>query len=303
MTMQPAVNDALQLLRSTIPAGIEIHTHLPPGLPTVMADSAQIHQVILNLGINASHALENARGRIDVSLAALEVDDTLAATCPELHVGRYVRLTVADNGIGMNRDTLDRIFEPFFTTQPPGRGTGLGLAVVRGIVKNHDGAITVTSEPGKGTRFNVYFPVVDGEVAGKHQQVLEAFHGNGERVLFLDDEEPIVLLASRMLSRLGYKVEAHTRAADALADFRRRPTEFDLVLTDLSMPGASGMDFARSVLEIRPEMPVIMTTGYIDADDLDRARRIGICEVILKPTTIEEMGRSFHRQLTARQRR
>ena len=300
MTMQPAVNDALQLLRSTIPAGIEINVKLPPALPTVMADSAQIHQVILNLGINASHALESQRGRLDVTLETIDVDDALAATCPELHVGRYVRLIVADTGVGMSRDTLDRIFEPFFTTKAPGRGTGLGLAVVRGIVKNHDGAITVSSEPGKGTRFSVYFPVVDGEVTGKHQQVVEAFHGNGERVLFLDDEEPIVLLAGRMLNRLGYRVEAHTRATDALEDFRRRPAEFDLVLTDLSMPGASGLDFARSVLAIRPDIPVIMTTGYIDPDDLDLARRIGVCEVILKPTTIEEMGRSFHRQLAAR---
>jgi CheY-like chemotaxis protein len=303
MNMQPAVNDALQLLRSTIPAGIEIVANLPASLPTVMADSAQIHQVILNLGINASHAVESQRGRIDVVLEPIDVNETLAATCPELHVGRYVRLVVADTGIGMTRDTLDHIFEPFFTTKAPARGTGLGLAVVRGIVKNHDGAITVSSEPGRGTRFSVYFPVVDGEVTGRHQPVVEAFHGNGERVLFLDDEEPIVLLASRMLSRLGYRVEAHTRATDALADFRRRPAEFDLVLTDLSMPGASGLDFARSVLELRPDVPVIMTTGYIDPGDLDLARRIGVCEVILKPTTIEEMGRSFHRQLAARQRR
>jgi PAS domain S-box-containing protein len=302
MTMQPAVQEAIQLLRSTIPAGIEIHAKLPESLPTVMADNAQIHQVLLNLGINASHAMENQRGRIDLSLEAINVDETLAATCPELHVGRYVRLTVADTGAGMSRDVLDRIFEPFFTTKPPGRGTGLGLAVVRGIVKNHDGAITVASEPGKGTRFSVYFPVVDGEVTGKHQHVVEAFHGNGERILFLDDEEPIVLLASRMLNRLGYKVEAHTRAVDALAEFRSRPTEFDLVLTDLSMPGASGMDFARNVLAVRPDVPVIMTTGYIDPDDLDLARRIGVREVILKPTTIEEMGRSFHRQLAARPR-
>jgi PAS domain S-box-containing protein len=299
MTMQPAVQEALQLLRSTIPAGIEINARLPASLPTVMADNAQIHQVLLNLGINASHAMENQRGRIDIALEAVDVDEPLAATCPELHVGRYVRLTVADTGAGMGRDVLDRIFEPFFTTKPPGRGTGLGLAVVRGIVKNHDGAITVSSELGKGTRFSVYFPVVDGEVTGRHQQVVEAFHGNGERILFLDDEEPIVLLASRMLNRLGYKVEAHTRAADALAEFRARPTEFDLVLTDLSMPGASGMDFARNVLAVRPDVPVIMTTGYIDPDDLDLARRIGVREVILKPTTIEEMGRSFHRQLSA----
>ncbi len=211
MTMQPAVQDALQLLRSTIPAGIEIRANLPSTLPTVMADAAQIHQVILNLGINAAHAMDGSRGRIEISLEPVEVDSVLAATCPELHVGRYVRLTVADTGGGMTRETLDRIFEPFYTTKPPGRGTGLGLAVVRGIVKNHDGAVTVSSEVGKGTRFNVYFPVVDGEVTGRHQQVVEEFHGNGERVLFLDDEEPIVLLASRMLNRLGYRVEAHAR--------------------------------------------------------------------------------------------
>jgi len=302
MTMQPAVQEAIQLLRSTIPAGIEINANTPAALPTVMADNAQIHQVLLNLGINAAHSIESQRGRIDISLEAVTVDEALAATCPELHVGRYVRLIVADTGTGMSRDVLDRIFEPFFTTKPPGRGTGLGLAVVRGIVKNHDGAITVSSEPGKGTRFSVYFPVVDGEVSGRHQHVVEAFHGNGERILFLDDEEPIVLLAGRMLKRLGYEVHAHTRAVDALAEFRARPAEFDLVLTDLSMPGASGMDFARHVLEIRPDVPVIMTTGYIDPDDLDLARRIGVREVILKPTTIEEMGRSFHRQLAARPR-
>jgi len=211
-----------------------------------------------------------------------------------------VRLSVADSGIGMERATLERIFEPFFTTKSAGRGTGLGLAVVRGIVKNHDGAITVTSEPGRGSRFDVYFPVVDGEVTGKHQQVVESLHGNGERVLFLDDEEPLVRLASRMLDRLGYRVDAYTRAADALAAFRGHPERFDLVLTDLSMPGASGMDFAKSVLDIRPDVPVILTTGYIDPDDLDRVQRIGVREVILKPTTIEEMGRSFRRLLASR---
>ena len=300
MTLQPVVQETLQLLRSTLPVGIEIHPHIPERLPTVMADGTQVHQIIFNLSINASHAIESQRGRIDISLEAVDVDAEFAGTCPELHPGHYVRLSVADSGVGMDRETLDRIFEPFFTTKSAGRGTGLGLAVVRGIVKNHDGAITVQSEQGRGSRFDVYFPVVDGEVTGRHEQVVEALHGNGERVLFLDDEEPLVLLASRMLRRLGYRVEAHTRAADALEDFRRRPGEFDLVLTDLSMPGANGMDFARSVLDIRPDMPVILTTGYIDPDDLDLAQRIGVREVILKPTTIEEMGRSFHRQLAAR---
>ncbi len=300
MMLQPAVQEALQLLRATIPAGIDIRTEVPASLPTVMADTTQIHQIILNLGINAAQAMENQRGRILLSLAAVDVDADLAATCPELHPGRYVRLTVEDTGIGMDRETLDRIFEPFFTTKPAGRGTGLGLAVVRGIVKNHDGAITVSSEPGRGSRFDTYFPVVDGEITGKHEQVVEALHGNGERVLFLDDEEPLVRLATRMLERLGYRVEAHTSAAEALAAFRAEPGKFDLVLTDLSMPGASGMDFARHVLDIRPDVPVILTTGYIDPDDLDLVQRIGVREVILKPTTIEEMGRSFRRLLASR---
>ena len=300
MTLQPAVQEALRLLRSTIPAGIQIETTLPANLPTVMADNTQIHQIVLNLGINASHAMENQQGRITLSLAPVDVDATLAATCPELHTGRYVRLSVEDTGIGMDRTTLERIFEPFFTTKAAGRGTGLGLAVVRGIVKNHDGAITVQSEPGRGSRFDVYFPVVDGEVTGRHKQVVEALHGNGERVLFLDDEEPLVRLASRMLDRLGYRVDAYTRASEALAAFRNEPHRFDLVLTDLSMPGASGLDFARSVLDLRPEVPVILTTGYIDPDDLEQVQRIGVREVILKPTTIEEMGRSFRRLLNER---
>jgi PAS domain S-box-containing protein len=298
VTLQPAVQDALRLLRSTIPAGIEIQTQLPDKLPTVMADSSQVHQIVLNLGINAAHAVENQKGRITLSLQAIDVNAELAAEAPELHVGRYVRLRVEDTGIGMDRVTLERIFEPFFTTKAAGRGTGLGLAVVRGIVKNHDGAITVWSEPGRGARFDVYFPVVDGEVTGKHQHVVEALHGNGERVLFLDDEEPLVRLASRMLDRLGYRVDAYTRASEALEAFRSQTGRFDLVLTDLSMPGASGIDFARSVLDLRPDIPVILTTGYIDPDDLDLVQRIGVREVILKPTTIEEMGRSFRRLLT-----
>ena len=299
--LQPAVLEAMSLLRSTIPASIEIDVQMPPSLPTVMADSTQIHQIVLNLGINAAHAMEHSQGRITLALAALDVDADLAATTPELHPGRYVRLTVSDTGIGMDRATLERIFEPFFTTKAAGRGTGLGLAVVRGIVKNHDGAITVASEPGRGSRFDVYFPVVDGEVTGKHK-VVEALHGNGERVLFLDDEEPLVRLASRMLDRLGYRVDAYTRASEALEAFRKEPARYDLVLTDLSMPGASGIDFAKSVLDIRPDVPVILTTGYIDPDDLELVQQIGISEVILKPTTIEEMGRSFRRLLAARAR-
>jgi CheY-like chemotaxis protein len=251
----------------------------------------------MNLGINAAQAIGSRHGVIDVKLAPVDVNEALAATCPELNVRGYVRLTVSDTGCGMSAATQERIFEPFFTTRAQGQGTGLGLAVVRGIVKAHDGAITVMSEEGRGSTFEVYFPAVDGEIAEVEEEALDALQGNGERILFLDDEEALGRLAQRLLERIGYRVSTFTRWSDALRVFQSDPSAFDLVLTDFSMPGASGIDFAKKVLALRPAMPVILTTGYIDADDLARARGAGIREVIMKPTTALEMGRAFRRLL------
>jgi PAS domain S-box-containing protein len=296
IALAPAMQEALTLLRATVPSGIEIRTELAEGLPTVMADATQIHQVVMNLGINAAQSMGSRRGVLDVKLVAVDVNEALAATCPELNVRRYVRLSVSDTGCGMSASTQERIFEPFFTTRS-GQGTGLGLAVVRGIVKGHDGAITVTSEEGKGSSFDVYFPVVEGEVGEAHEVVVESLQGRGERVLFLDDEEALGRLAQRMLERLGYRIATFTRWSDALRVFKSDPAAFDLVLTDFSMPGASGIEFAKQVLALRPGIPVILTTGYIDADDLAHARNVGISEVIMKPTTVEEMGRAFRRLL------
>jgi PAS domain S-box-containing protein len=297
IALEPAMHEALKLLRATVPTGIEIRCDLATLLPTVMADATQIHQVVMNLGINAAQAIGSRHGTIEVKLAAVDVNDALAATCPELNVRRYVRLSVADTGCGMSAATQERMFEPFFTTRAAGQGTGLGLAVVRGIVKGHDGAITVVSEEGKGTSFEVYFPVVLGEVDTAEHEALEPLHGRGERILFLDDEEALGRLAQRLLERIGYRISTFTRWADALRVFQSDPQAFDLVLTDFSMPGASGIEFARKVLALRPGMPVILTTGYIDADDLAQAREAGISEVIMKPTTVEEMGRAFRRLL------
>jgi PAS domain S-box-containing protein len=297
IALEPAMAEALKLLRATVPTGIEIRTEIANGLPTVMADATQIHQLVMNLGINAAQAIGSRRGVIDVKLAAVDVNEALAATCPELNVRRYVRLSVCDTGCGMSGATQERIFEPFFTTRAQGQGSGLGLAVVQGIVKGHDGAITVASEENRGSTFELYFPVVEGEVGEVHVAALEALHGRGERILFLDDEEALGRLAQRMLERIGYRISTFTRWADALRVFQSDPSAFDLVLTDFSMPGANGIEFAKKVLALRPGLPVILTTGYIDSDDLAHARKAGISEVIMKPTTVEEMGRAFRRLL------
>jgi CheY-like chemotaxis protein len=192
----------------------------------------------------------------------------------------------------MDKATLERVFDPFFTTKPAGQGTGLGLSTVHGIVRRHEGAITVYSQPGKGTTFRIYFPVAGDAArdaaAPQHDAVA---HGGGERVLYVDDEEALVLLVARILGRLGYVVSGHTSPADAVRAFRSNPHDFDVVVTDLSMPGMSGFDLARTLLEIRPDVPILMTSGYVRPEDQETASRIGILDFILKPNTADELGR------------
>ncbi len=229
----------------------------------MLADASQIHQVVMNLGINASQAIGRGAGIIDVELEAVHVDATLASHSPDLHEGEYVRLRIRDSGAGMTRDVLERIFEPFFTTKPQGMGTGLGLAVVRGIVKSHDAAITVYSQPGKGTQFNLYFPVMQSAPTETPKAAPAPTHGRGERILYLDDEDALVLLARRLLERLGYQVSAYSDPRRHWLRSRLRPRHFDLVLSDLSMPGMTGIDVARRILEIRPDIPVLLASGYV----------------------------------------
>jgi PAS domain S-box-containing protein len=297
LSLAEVIQEALKLLRSTIPATIEIRSRITAGLPTVLADASQIHQVVMNLGINASQAIGRGAGIITVDLDETHIDGNLAEHSPDLHEGQYVRLRFGDSGVGMTREVLERIFEPFFTTKPLGTGTGLGLAVVRGIIKSHDGAITVYSEPGKGTQFHLYFPVVEGAASRPALPTPQPAKGNGQRILYLDDEDALVLLARRLLERLGYQVSGFSSATEALAAFEAAPDQFDLVLSDLSMPGITGIDVARRVLEIRPDMPVLLASGYVRAEDVELARNMGVREVIWKPTTINEMGELLGRVL------
>ncbi len=289
------IDDALKLIRPTLPALIEIHTSLSNEAPTVAAESVQIHQIMMNLLTNAAHAIGESKGLIEVRLDPVMIDTRLADDYPGLTPGRYASLTVSDSGSGMDKATMQRIFDPFFTTKPPGQGTGLGLPVVHGIVKNHGGAINVDSQPGKGTTFRLYFPAADAPQASAATTVVTTAPANAEHILFVDDEKPLVVLASRILQRLGYACTVYTDPQEALDAFSATPDTFNAVVTDLSMRGMSGFELAGKLRAIRPELPILMTSGYLRTEDRERAAQLGIRELIQKPSTAEDLGQALAR--------
>lgn len=294
--LQPVIAEVLKLVRATLPAMIEMRTDFQPDVPAVSADAGQIHQVIVNLATNAAHAIGQHAGLIEFRLEALNVDDDLVGLPAHLPGGRYVRLSVFDSGSGMDQNTQQRIFDPFFTTKPMGVGTGLGLSIVNGIMNSHGGTINVYSELGKGTVFRLYFPVAEKpDDEAKSPEHAEVSRGYGEHILYIDDDQALVFLATRVLKRLGYRVTGYTSATEALAVFQSRPEDFDLLVTDLSMPEMSGFELAQSLLRLRPDLPIVMTSGYLRPDDQETARRIGIRELILKPNTVDEVGRAIDR--------
>jgi PAS domain S-box-containing protein len=299
IALEEIIDEALKLTRSTLPPGIELHTKFRADTPLVSADSTQIHQVIVNLVTNAADAMRAHGGILEVRLEPMSVNGQLADTCTDLREGAYAALTVSDNGCGINAPALEHIFEPFFTTKPEGQGTGLGLSVVHGIVKNHGGAIVVGSEPNRGTTFTLYFPAAEGRASEERPSAPSPqLRGHGERVLYLDDEESLVLLMTRTLKRLGYEVTGCTDSSAAIETFRSHPLDFELVVSDLSMPGMSGIDFARKLLTIRPGMPILIVAGYIRDSENEEVRRLGLPDMILKPDTIEELGRTLAARLT-----
>jgi len=287
------VQEALKLLRATIPVSIEIVSKIEQQTPTVLADSTQVHQIVTNIVTNAWHAIGHKTGTITVQLSNFQVDEDFAHANPDLRPGRYVRLSISDNGTGIPPEILGRIFEPFFTTKGPDEGTGLGLSVVHGLMKSFDGSITVYSNPGEGTTLNMYFPALEfGATASKPEEVPEP-RGRGERVLFVDDEAVLTMLGGRFLSRLGYIPVTQTdpRAALALC----KDQDFDLVITDLTMPHISGIEFARCLWEIRPQARVLLTTGYSATLDSKRACELGFCDLLLKPYTVHGLGDALQR--------
>ncbi len=297
MQLQTVVREALKLMRSTVPATIEFKLNLV-NTPTVLADASQIHQVVVNLCTNAVHAMRGQPGVLKVELVEMEVDAEFAQTHADLRPGPYVRLTVSDSGCGMDRATLERIFEPFFTTKAQGEGTGLGLSVVHGIMRSHDGSVTVYSQPGKGTTFHLYFPVFGAEAAEFATEASPVPRGAGQHILFVDDEEPLAKLGKILLERLGYRVTCLTTVTEAIAAVRAQPTQFDLVVTDLTMPGMTGTDLARQLLQHQPRLPIILTTGYSATMTPESVRELGFRELLFKPNTFRTLGVAVHRVLS-----
>ena len=296
------VAEALMLLRAMIPTTIEIKSTLKQQVRTVMADPTQIHQIVMNLCTNAWHAMKSTPGKISVYIEDVIADEKLCGLHAELHPGQYVRLRVSDTGSGMDPNIVTRIFEPFFTTKAPGEGSGLGLAVVHGIMRAHHGAIVVNSTPHLGTTFDLYFPAHTDRDFTDTQQ-LPASHelfamGHQERILLVDDENALVQLSTRILEKAGYQVSAYASSREALTAFFKSAETYHLVVTDLTMPDLSGIELATQVRQVRPDIPIIVVSGNVDDDAQEKCAAAGINKVLLKPYTMDSLVQTVQQILS-----
>ncbi len=278
----PVIRDSLKFLRATLPTSVTFRQNIQVSADTVLANSTQIHQIMLNLYTNAAHAMEESGGTLEISIQNLVLDNNSADIYPDLSPGNYVAIKVSDTGQGISPEIKDRIFDPYFTTKEMGKGSGLGLSVVHGIIQSHQGAISVDSEPGKGTTFNVFFPVIEEEAVIESKSV-EKFPTGNERILFVDDEKSIVKMARQILERLGYQVETKQNPVDALESFHSKPEQFDLVITDMTMPDMTGDKLVEHILNISPDMPTILCTGFSEKISEKKAQELGIKAFVLKP--------------------
>ena len=299
--LRPLVEEAVAMLRTMLPPSAALHTQLTHAVLDVRADATQLQQLLMNLCINASHALEGIEGRIEIGLDEVRLCDPSAAVTGDLPPGRYARLWVHDSGHGMDAETQARIFEPFFTTKLHGQGTGLGLAIVRNIVAAHNGAIGVASAPGQGCTFDIYLPAVDQETGAMPLDLLEASTpvGANQHVLVVDDDEVMRLLMTTMLERAGYRVTYLGDAREALAAVREQPDRFDIVVTDFNMREMSGLDLARNLAKLRGDLPVVMASGHLSDESREQARRVGLRAVLQKENTAEQLGPLIQRVLAA----
>jgi PAS domain S-box-containing protein len=287
------VREALKLLRSILPASLQIESIIDPDTSIVLADPTQIQQVLTNLATNAAYAMQGTQGRLSVRLTALEVSSATEPIAGELRPGRYVRLSVSDTGCGMDADTQKRIFEPFFTTKAPGTGTGLGLAVVHGIVSDHEGHITLQSAPGQGSTFDMSFPEYPVETTEVRELSVELQRGQGETILLVDDERHLCDTMSRLLSRLGYSPTARTDSLEALELVRKNPGRFDLILTDLTMPGLTGAELVRAIVELGVDTPILMMSGYSGGWTPEALEKLGVDKLLAKPISAVDLSHAL----------
>jgi len=295
--LHPVIREALKLLRSSLPATIEMSQEIDEQAPEVLADTGQVHQVLMNLVTNAAQAMRGGTGRLTVRLGLREVDEGHRSSHPTLRPGTYALLTVSDTGLGMDEQTRARIFEPFFTTKAPGEGTGLGLAVVRGIMEDHDGAIHVRSRVGEGTTFDLFFPQHLGAVTSLDRPNAEVPQGRGESVLLVDDEPALSKAVGAMLQRLGYNVISMTDPAEAVRRFTRAPESFDIVVTDNTMPKMTGLDVVREIHAISPKVPALLMSGLSTTWMPDRLHSLGVRELVTKPVDRTGLAQAIRRAL------
>jgi signal transduction histidine kinase len=291
------LKEGMKLLRASIPTTVEIVMDIPSNGPLVLADATQIHQVVINLCTNASHAMEGTSNKLILKQRTIELDERAVLFHPDLKKGRYALFSVQDFGSGMDGFTLKRIFEPFFTTKNPGKGTGLGLTIVHAIVKNHGGAIKVQSQLGKGTQVDVYLPIYEGEeIDAPSAKAKESIAGEG-RIMIVDDEPQLLDAFTEILNGLGYQASPFTGSSDALQAFEREPSTYDLVITDHTMPHMTGTILASRIRQINRNIPIILMTGYDQLEDPDKLEKLGIRTILLKPFKKSVLGETIKKVL------
>lgn len=287
--IQVIIKEALKLMRASLPSTIQIQEKIDPKCDAVLCDPTQVHQIVMNLCTNAYHAMRDQGESLEVCLKTVEADSEFPCLHVNLKAGKYLRLTVTDGGVGMDRATIERIFEPFFTTKGAGEGTGLGLSVVHGIVTAHGGGISVYSELNVGTTFQIYFPVTNAHITDD-ETVERPIVGGDERILFVDDERANAHMGKQMLSRLGYDVTARVSPAEAFELFSANPHDFDLIVTDQTMPQMTGDELASAVHNIRPELPIVLVTGFSETVTAKNFKQRGFAAFLMKPLLLRELA-------------
>ena len=294
--IQTIVEEALKLLRTSMPSTIEIRKHIDTNCNYILANSTQIHQIVINLATNATHAMKNTAGILEVFLKNIKIEKDM--DIQDLSPGDYVKLTVRDTGCGMSDDIVKKIFDPYFTTKKIGEGTGMGLSVVYGIIKDHNGTVSVSSKPNHGTIFDIYFPITkishsNDKVATEQKSIT---YGTGE-ILIIDDENSIVQIFNKLLIRCGYKTTTYTNAKKALEAFKATPNKFDLILTDFTMPQMNGLELSSKIRKINSDIPIILSSGAIEQSLKEKGKEIGISSFLTKPTNISTLSEIIKKAL------
>jgi PAS domain S-box-containing protein len=283
------VNEALNLIRATVPTTIEISKNVPSDLGVVIANETQLHQIVMNLCTNAYHAIKEESGSIDVDLITTTISAKDGINYPDLDPGEYLKLIITDTGSGIPAEIMPNIFDPYFTTKVPGEGTGLGLSTVHGIVKNHGGSIRVYSEQNRGTSFQIFLPIVESRPEETDYSAEHLPHGT-ETILFVDDERLLLEIGKELLESLGYRVETRASSIDAFEAFRVNPAKYNLIVSDMTMPKMSGEQLAVKIKAIKPNAPIILCTGFSTRLNSEKLMKIGIAKVLMKPVTINELA-------------